>query len=82
MASYIYYLYHYDYNVKQEGLKPIEHEIDVWYIQLVRQFQYALQNEVHKKELAIECNPTSNVLIGTFKYYDKHSVLAFKSLYS
>lgn len=77
MASYIYYLYHYDYNVKQEGLKPIGHEIDVWYIRLVRQFQYALQNEVHKKELAIECNPTSNVLIGTFKYYAKHPVLAF-----
>lgn len=77
MASYIYYLYHFDYEVKQNGLKPIGHEIDTWYIRLVRQFQSALQKEVHKKEMAIECNPTSNVLIGTFKYYDKHPVLAF-----
>ena len=77
MASYIYYLYHYEYDVKQKGLKPIGHEIDAWYIHLVRQFQYALQKEVHKKEMAIECNPTSNVLIGTFKYCDKNPVLAF-----
>lgn len=77
LSSYIYHLYHYDYEVKKRGWEPIGHGIEEWYIELVCQFQFALQKEVHKRGMAIECNPTSNVLIGTFKYYDKHPIMTF-----
>lgn len=77
LCSSFYYLYHYDYEVKERGFESMGHEIGEWYIQLVGRFQQALQKEVHKRGLAIECNPTSNVLIGTFKYYNQHPILAF-----
>lgn len=77
MCSSFYYLYHYDYKVKERGFESMGHEIEEWYVQLVGRFQQALQKEVHKRGLAIECNPTSNVLIGTFKYYNQHPITVF-----
>lgn len=41
----------------------------------------ALQKMLARKGIAIECNPTSNVLIGAFGEYEMHPLLKFdKSL--
>jgi len=39
-----------------------------------------MQIEIAEKHIAIECNPSSNVLIGTFKRYDKHPIKNFFNL--
>lgn len=49
------------------------------YISLVRKMQEELRRLVFKKGIAIECNPTSNVLIGTFGRYDNHPLIQFNS---
>ena len=73
------YLYHFDADVKLKGMKPVSYEIPDWYIQIIRELQRALRIEVAKKNIAIECNPSSNVLISTFRRYDKHPILAFNN---
>lgn len=81
VVSKLYYLYHFNKQVKLEGLKPKPVLIEAWYIKLMEQLQSAMIKEVYKKGLSIECNPTSNVLIGTFGYYEKHPILKFNNFY-
>lgn len=77
--SYLYYLYHYDKTVKLNGLKTYSFSASNEYIELISRFQNSLQKHIAKEGIAIECNPTSNVLIGTFKYYDRHPILTFNN---
>ncbi len=77
LISGLYYSYHFDDEVKKEGLKPVCFKVEEWYIDLVQKFQAKLRQIVAEKGIAIECNPTSNVLIGTFGFYDRHPILAF-----
>ena len=39
-----------------------------------------MQNILMLLNIGIECNPTSNYLIGTFKRYDKHPIIDFYNL--
>ena len=39
--------------------------------------QKALQREIAKRGIAIETNPSSNFLIGTFRQYEKHPIFQF-----
>lgn len=41
--------------------------------------QRMMRIEVYKCGIAIECNPTSNVLISTFKRYDRHPIMTFNN---
>lgn len=77
----IYYAYHYEYSVRAAGEKPYEFEITPEYIALVSEIQKKLQFEVASKGIMIECNPSSNCLIGTFKTYDKHPITSFFNLH-
>lgn len=79
LISDLYYRYHFDAEVKRKGLKPACFVVEDWYIDIVREFQAALRLEIAGRGIAIECNPTSNVLIGTFDFYDKHPILTFNS---
>lgn len=73
------YLYHFDSDVKLNGLKTVCYEVEDWYIQVVKEMQKALQLEVAKRKIAVECNPSSNVLISTFRRYDKHPILSLNN---
>ncbi len=77
LISELYSSYHFDDKAKKEGLKPICFSVERWYEDLAREFQVKMRQRVAEKGLAIECNPTSNVLIGTFGFYDRHPILAF-----
>jgi len=73
------YLCTYQFNskVKERGEEIIEFKVSPNYIKAVKAIQKEMQMEVAKKNIAIECNPSSNVLIGTFKRYDKHPIVNF-----
>ncbi len=75
--STLYYLYHFDAAVKAKGHEVCEVTIDSDYMQLVKHVQDGLQADLAAKGIAIECNPSSNVLIGTIQSYSNHPVFRF-----
>lgn len=73
----LYWAYHYDWFVKREGMKTTSVDITPGYITLVREVQDAMQWYLERRGIVVECNPTSNVLIGTFGDYSRHPVTRF-----
>lgn len=73
----LYYLYHYGLEERKKGNEVCEVLIDKDYIRLMTEAQNVLQREIASKGIIIECNPSSNVLIGTFKSYQKHPIFRF-----
>ncbi|MBP3602522.1 MAG: hypothetical protein J6J79_00055 [Lachnospiraceae bacterium] len=77
--SELYYQYHYSESVKNKGYEVIEVEVTDWCVDIIAKMQQAMRKEVFLSGLCIECNPTSNYLIGTFRRYDNHSILQFNN---
>ena len=73
----LYYFYHFNWDVRYEGEKRIEIKTSPLYREAVARVQKALQRKVVDYGVAIETNPSSNYLIGTFKRYDKHPIIQF-----
>lgn len=71
------YLYHFNSDIKKAGRKRIEINIMPYYIQGVKLIQKELQKRISEIGIAIETNPSSNYLIGTFKDYAKHPIFNF-----
>lgn len=71
----LYHRYHYDEEVKRNGQVIVEYKIEQEMIQVVEQIQYYMQRELLDRGIAIETNPSSNYLIGTFRAYEKHPIL-------
>lgn len=76
----LYHAYHFDPLVKKHSDETSQFEITDNYVNLVFQVQKYMQKNVMEMNLGIECNPTSNYLIGTFKRYDKHPIIDFYNL--
>jgi hypothetical protein len=72
--------YHYDAGVKQEGSKKVVFKVPKYLINALKAIQLNMQREVRERGIGIECNPTSNVLISTFKRFDNHPILNFNNL--
>lgn len=47
------------------------------YIKGVKLIQKAMQGEISERGIAIETNPSSNYMIGTFSKYDQHPITTF-----
>lgn len=77
----MYYLYHFDKNVKSRGLMVENIQVGESDIRLVERIQRAMQLRVAKESIAIECNPTSNLRISMMKSYDQHPILRFNDEY-
>lgn len=75
----LYYAYHFDRRARKEGAKTITVDITPGYITVVRQIQDAMQWYLEQRGIVVECNPTSNVLIGTFGGYDQHPITRFNN---
>lgn len=75
--AHIYYSYHYDTNVKIRGYEVCSVDIDDDYMDLMSEIQDRLQEELSKKGIIVESNPSSNVLIGTFQNYSNHPIFRF-----
>ena len=76
----LYYAYHYDIDSKKRGAEIDELKVDSEYISLVKKVQKKMQKYVANKGIMIECNPSSNYLIGTIGRYDKHPIITFNNL--
>lgn len=76
-AVKLFYKYHYDQRAKYEGGKPVEQKITEEYINAVARVQKILCNKVAWHGIGIECNPSSNILIGMTKEYIGHPILRF-----
>jgi len=73
--AYLYYLYHYNRKVKEEGRKMIEVRVNSAIARAVKMVQKRMQIEICAKGIGIETNPSSNCFIGSFKRYDKHPIV-------
>ena len=73
-CAYLYFLYHYNQHVKNEGRKKIEVQISHKMIKCIKEIQREMQFWISKLGIGIEVNPSSNFFIGTFDRYDKHPV--------
>lgn len=73
----INYYYYYDADVRRAGNVEIDVKVDEDYIRGVELVQKAMQKEVAARGIAIETNPSSNCMIGTFRRYDRHPIVRF-----
>lgn len=79
-VTMLYNAYHYDLHARMEGEKSYEFFVDKKYTNLVLKIQKSIQKEIAKSGIMIECNPSSNYLISTFKDYNKHPIKTFYNL--
>ena len=76
-AALVYYLYHYNKNVRGRGRVTREVHISKSYARAVAEIQIFIQKQIASRGIAIETNPSSNYLIGTFRQYEKHPIIRF-----
>lgn len=76
-STMLYYYYHFNKNVREEGSKTIQKKVSKDYIKAVGAVQRYMQREIARRGLAIETNLSSNYLIGTFRNYENHPILTF-----
>ena len=74
------FLYHFDKGVKRRGAEVINVTIEDWFIVFLENIMQKFRNTISELGIAIECNPTSNVLIGSFHTYENHPLFKFKSI--
>ncbi|SIQ50669.1 hypothetical protein [Chryseobacterium sp. RU33C] len=76
----LYQQYHFNVKIKKAGALIKQFEISHAYMELVEAVQFKMMHELKNKNIAIETNPTSNYLIGTFRRYAKHPITKFFNL--
>src|SRR5690606_35110734 len=69
--------YHFNPKIKKTGKMMKQFEITHAYTELVHAVQEKMMHEIKSLNIAIETNPTSNYLIGTFRRYAKHPIIKF-----
>lgn len=72
--------YHFNSEIKKIGKLIKQFEVTHSYIELVKAVQLKMMHDLKDCNIAIETNPTSNYLIGTFKRYAKHPMTRFFNL--
>lgn len=75
----LYYYYQYGIYEGICGKETYTYKVNRGYIALMREIQEAMMLYLNKKRIIIECNPSSNVLIGSFKKYEKHPIFRFNN---
>lgn len=73
----LYYYYHFGTVEKVRGNQTVTVDIDDKYAYVMGCLQDAMQKRLALRGIAIECNPSSNVLIGTFGRYQTHPIFRF-----
>lgn len=73
--GYLYYLYHYDWDVRNNGQKSIQVYVSPMYVEGVAAVQKAMQRDFAAKGIGIEANPSSNLAISTIHDYAEHPIV-------
>lgn len=76
----IYHQYHFNPVVKKIGMEKEEFPVEKNYARAVSVIQKEMQKEIRESGIGIETNPSSNYLIGCFRNYSKHPLIAFFNL--
>lgn len=76
-ASYLYYLYHYNEQVKIIGTESITEVLPDYFIEGVALVQNKLKEKISREGIYIETNPTSNLFISSIKDYSQHPIHNF-----
>lgn len=76
-VAFLYKTYHYNKRVREIGEEMVEVRVLPCMVQAVKKVQRMLQREVSEIGIAIETNPSSNYLIGSFRRYDKHPIVTW-----
>lgn len=71
------YLYHFGLETRLRGQQIERFDIPPRFSELIREMQNALMDKLNRKGISIECNPSSNKLIGTFDKYELHPIFRF-----
>lgn len=74
-ACLLYYLYNYCHAIKSNGEVRYQGKYSNEIIEVVKQLQEQMRRKVAAKQIAIECNPTSNLKIGFIDNYCEHPLL-------
>lgn len=75
--SMLNFCYQYDADVRQAGQRRISVEVPISYITAAKAVQAEMRSRIARRGISIEANPSSNVLISTFREYENHPLLAF-----
>ena len=75
VAVRLCHLYNYSQIIKTKGDEEIEDDLPEGIEIVVMKLQKVVQRTLSRKNIAIECNPTSNLKIGYFDRYDQHPLL-------
>lgn len=78
--SRLYFEYHYNPYVKNKGAEMKQFEITKAYSRLVSVVQECMMQYVVQRNLYIEANPTSNILIGSLEKYKDHPIKRWYNL--
>lgn len=76
-AVILNHYYHYDYSIKYLGEKSITVKIPANMVSGIELVQREMQKELADREIAIETNPSSNVMISRIKSYEEHPIVQF-----
>lgn len=71
------YAYHFGMAERERGQHIKAYRITREYVSLIQTVQDAMMRRMMKKGIAVECNPSSNKLIGPFDRYDQHPIFRF-----
>lgn len=74
---HLYYMYHFNPEAKRRGRQEYEYKAGEEYMKMAYELQEKMMQELAMQRIGIECNPSSNVLIGPFKTYENHPVFRF-----
>lgn len=74
-VALLYYMYHFDPNVRKVGMREEEIRISDIYIDGVQKIQKEMQHFVSVCGIGIETNPSSNLFISSIKSYKEHPIV-------
>lgn len=82
-ARDLYYEYHYNKAVKENGYKavilPIAYNHYAEFVEMVDKVREVLLCKIERLHIAIECNPSSNLRIGEMTSYIEHPIFRFNN---
>ena len=73
----ILFRYHFGFNERTAGEKPERFVAVPDFIAVLEKMQVRMMEKIMIKGIAVECNPSSNHLIGTFDRYEEHPIFRF-----
>lgn len=77
MARCLYYEYHTNRTIRSNGEKVKTFVLPCGYVEVMTGLQDAMIRRISKRQLCIECCPSSNVRIGRLGRFDEHPIFRF-----